>query len=624
MVTDLKETASKNYTQKIFLKHSLFNAVILFKLVAKDFFKYFIFKIKPFSRYEFWCYFAANLTALFFTGSVLILISFAVPVISSAAEFMFYVCVVITALMSLRVFAGRLKNAKEYVSYVDLIPNKYKIFDKISNSFIDFFFSIPLFYTAAFLKIIILSVYLFGHFFYGVENIELIDELYKITLIDFIVFVLKAMGTVYFVFSVAPSVHRLDYLEKSGVEYYAVSKYYTWYSKEYIIDYLSLLSCFFVIIAVGYIFIVGYSVSLHIVICAAIIVQGTALMLSGRFFSSFMGLCSILFIIYTNIVFAFLGFEQLFISNDAVYFTINYYQISIAMLFIGMLYFTTFDRDIIKILSIISFFLSALFMLEDSVAFKGMIVYDVHSLNIAFYAFIELVSVFIFLSRVAYNKGSYQSDARYAAILWNDFREIVNFIKLKHIYMILYYASIAMVIYSVFMWLIPFVFNITAGEQIDADIMTTFFHFRHIIAFYVFLGLFLLFKNYNDVFPMFIISSVILGEVYVLLFTSINMLITDLRVYPVEYIYVFLYSVMVVIAICVNRYNHYIAAGFGLSIILVLITVIDILFHKGFRDNIFIYNLFFFTLIISNLLVVIGSYNKIKEEKRLELEEYAG
>lgn len=624
MVTDLKETASKNYTQKIFLKHSLFNAVILFKLVAKDFFKYFIFKIKPFSRYEFWCYFAANLTALFFTGSVLILISFAVPAISSAAEFMFYVCVVITALMSLRVFAGRLKNAKEYVSYVDLIPNKYKIFDKISNSFIDFFFSIPLFYTAAFLKIIILSVYLFGHFFYGVENIELIDELYKITLIDFIVFVLKAMGTVYFVFSVAPSVHRLDYLEKSGVEYYAVSKYYTWYSKEYIIDYLSLLSCFFVIIAVGYIFIVGYSVSLHIVICAAIIVQGTALMLSGRFFSSFMGLCSILFIIYTNIVFAFLGFEQLFISNDAVYFTINYYQISIAMLFIGMLYFTTFDRDIIKILSIISFFLSALFMLEDSVAFKGMIVYDVHSLNIAFYAFIELVSVFIFLSRVAYNKGSYQSDARYAAILWNDFREIVNFIKLKHIYMILYYASIAMVIYSVFMWLIPFVFNITAGEQIDADIMTTFFHFRHIIAFYVFLGLFLLFKNYNDVFPMFIISSVILGEVYVLLFTSINMLITDLRVYPVEYIYVFLYSVMVVIAICVNRYNHYIAAGFGLSIILVLITVIDILFHKGFRDNIFIYNLFFFTLIISNLLVVIGSYNKIKEEKRLELEEYAG
>lgn len=624
MVTDLKETASKNYTQKIFFKHSLFNAVILFKLVAKDFFKYFIFKIKPFSRYEFWCYFAANLTALFFTGSVLILISFAVPIISSAAEFMFYVCVVITALMSLRVFAGRLINAKEYVSYVDLIPNKYKIFDKISNSFIDFFFSIPLFYTTAFLKIIILSVYLFGHFFYGVENIELVDRLYEIKLIDFIVFVLKAMGTVYFVFSVAPSVHRLDYLEKSGVEYYAVSKYYTWYSKEYIIDYLSLLSCFFVIIAVGYIFIVGYSVSLHIVICAAILIQGTALMLSGRFLSSFMGLCSILFIIYTNIVFAFLGFEQLFISNDAVYFTINYYQISIAMLFIGMLYFTTFNRDIIKILSIISFFLSALFMLEDSVAFKGMIVYDVHSLNIAFYAFIELVSVFIFLSRVAYNKGSYQSDARYAAMLWNDFREIVNFIKLKHIYMILYYASIVMVIYSVFMWLIPFVFNITAGEQIDADIMTTFFHFRHIIAFYVFLGLFLLFKNYNDVFPMFIISSVILGEVYVLLFTPINMLITDLRVYPVEYIYVFLYSVMVVIAICVNRYNHYIAAGFGLSIILVLITVIDILFHKGFRDNIFIYNLFFFTLIISNLLVVIGSYNKIKEEKRLELEEYAG
>ena len=81
---------------------------------------------------------------------------------------------------------------------------------------------------------------------------------------------------------------------------------------------------------------------------------------------------------------------------------------------------------------------------------------------------------------------------------------------------------------------------------------------------------------------------------------------------------------MVVIAMCVNKYNHYIAAGFGLSIILILINIIDILFNKGFKDNIFIYNLFFFTLIISNLLVVIGSYNKIKEEKRLELEEYAG
>ena len=101
-------------------------------------------------------------------------------------------------------------------------------------------------------------------------------------------------------------------------------------------------------------------------------------------------------------------------------------------------------------------------MLEDSASFKGVIVYDVHSLNIAFYAFVELVSMFVFLSRVAYNKGSYQSDARYAAMLWNDFREIVNFIKLKHIYMILYYSSIAMVVYAVFMWLIPFVFNISS------------------------------------------------------------------------------------------------------------------------------------------------------------------
>ena len=67
-----------------------------------------------------------------------------------------------------------------------------------------------------------------------------------------------------------------------------------------------------------------------------------------------------------------------------------------------MLYITTFDRDIIKILAVISFFLSALFVFEDISAFKGLIVYDVSSFNITFYAFIELVSIFIFLSRVAY------------------------------------------------------------------------------------------------------------------------------------------------------------------------------------------------------------------------------
>ena len=595
MVTDLKETAPKNYTQKTFLKNSILNAVILFKLVAKDFFKYFIFKIKPFSRYEFWCYLAASAVVSFFTGSILVLLSFAVPAYAHIAWFIFYVCIIISAVMSLRVFAGRLVNAKEYVSYVDLVPNKYKIFDKLEKFFFDIFFSIPLFYTAAFFKIIILSIYLFGHFFYGIGDIELVDKLYEIKIIDFIVFVLKAMGAVYFVFSVSPSIRRLDYLEKSSVEFFPVSNYYTWYSKEYVIDYLSLLSCFFVIISIGYIFIVGYSITLHIVICIAVIIQGTALMLSGRFLSSFMGLGSILFIIYTNVVFAFHGFELLFISNDAVY----------------------------KILSVISFFLSALFMLEDSASFKGVIVYDVHSLNIAFYAFVELVSMFVFLSRVAYNKGSYQSDARYAAMLWNDFREIVNFIKLKHIYMILYYSSIAMVVYAVFMWLIPFVFNISSNQQMNMDIFKIFFHLRHIIAFYLFLGLFLLFKNYNDVFPMFIISAVILGEVYILLFSPINMLITELRIYPIEYIYIFLYAAMVVIAICVNRYNHYIAAGFGLSVILIIIAGVDILYHKGFKDNVIIYNIFFFTLIISNLLVVIGSHSKIKEEKRLELEEYA-
>ena len=39
------------------------------KLVLKDFFKYFLFKVTPFSRYEFWCYFFASIIILFFQGA---------------------------------------------------------------------------------------------------------------------------------------------------------------------------------------------------------------------------------------------------------------------------------------------------------------------------------------------------------------------------------------------------------------------------------------------------------------------------------------------------------------------------------------------------------------------------
>ena len=79
MVTDLSRIAARDLNQKVFIKHSILNSFILFKLVLKDFFKYFLFNVTPFSRYEFWCYFFASIIILFFSGSVLILVSFAVP-----------------------------------------------------------------------------------------------------------------------------------------------------------------------------------------------------------------------------------------------------------------------------------------------------------------------------------------------------------------------------------------------------------------------------------------------------------------------------------------------------------------------------------------------------------------
>ncbi len=622
MVTDLKEVATENLPQTNFFKNSFLNAFIIFQLSIKDFFKYFLFQIKPFSRYEFWCFIFACITVIFVSASFLSLISFAIPVFKPVAEAVFYICVVLTAFISLRVYAGRLKNVKEYISYIDLLPSNHILFDKLKKFFLNLFFSIPLFYVAGFLKITILALYLFSNLFYSVNDIEFIDKLYSIKIIDFTVFILKAMGTVYFVFSAAPSIHRLDFLYKCDKPYYPIAKYYILYSKRYIIDYLSLLSSLFVIISVGHIFIIGYSISLHIVICISIIIQSIALILSGRFLSVIMGISSVIFIIYTNIVFIFYGFDYLFISDEAIYFTINHYQVAVSMLFLGMLYYTTYDKDIIKVLAVISFFLSVLFMFADISSFKD-IFYEIHSPNILFYAFIELISIFIFLIRVAYNKGVSQPDAKYAAMVLNNFRKVIHLIKLKHIYTVLYYSAIAMLIYSLFMLSIPFVFNTSLDKLVDSNMMTILFNIRFIIAFYLYIGLFLLCKHYSDIFLMLIISAVIMGEIYILFFTPVNIILSNLRVYPLEYVYLFLYSLMFVAAVCVNQYNHYISVGFGLYFLLIIVTLIAVLFNTGFYDNMYVYKLFFFVSVVSSLFVAIGSYGQINDEKELGLEQYA-
>ena len=131
---------------------------------------------------------------------------------------------------------------------------------------------------------------------------------------------------------VSPSLNRLEYLENKQIKYYKVSFYQTWYSKEYIVDYLTLAASIFSVISVGHLLIIGYSFSCHIIVSLSLLCQGAALLLSGRFFCVMAGLVSIVFYMVSSIS-VIMGGIEIFHYPDIVIEFVKYYQITIAFLF---------------------------------------------------------------------------------------------------------------------------------------------------------------------------------------------------------------------------------------------------------------------------------------------------
>ena len=179
-----------------------------------------------------------------------------------------------------------------------------------------------------------------------------------------------------------------------------------------------------------------------------------------------------------------------------------------------------------------------------------------------------------------------------------------------------------MAVYAFCMWLIPVVFNVSNIDIINQNMITIILYIRYYIAFYTFLGLFLLFKNHNDVFPMFVIAVAILVETYVLLFSTLDKTVGTIRLYPLEYVYVFIYALMTVISVCLSRYHKLMAFGFSLSFILMILSLLSVFFPDDFKNSFIAYNVNFIIMIISNILAAVGAYSKIKEEKRLETYSY--
>lgn len=615
MNRDINAILSEDYTQKQFFENSILNSIIIFKNIVLDYFKYFLFYLSPLSRYEFWCFsvfMAVTIIVLFALVSI-ITITFPASKIYIFTLFYMYVFIVIN--IAIRVFASRLLSVKMYINHVEQVQNKIPMLAKAENLFKKIFLSVTLYVSMAYIKLLIVGLYFSNMFLFHSEIITNIYDLFNTNpVLYLIIFILKVITIIYTIFMVSPSLNRVEYLEHKKTAYYRISYYKTWYTKEYFVDYLTLAASIFSVIAVGHLLIIGYSLTCHLIMSLALLFQSLALLLSGRFFCVVTGFVSIILFIISSAYIIINGVD-FFQHSDNMIELVKYYQVAIALLFFGIFYYSSFDRDILKMIAVLGCYLAALFLWEDQTAIKRLMVYDNHAIPVLIYGLVGLFTFFIYLIRVANSKGMYQSDRQYLTVLWSDFRATVTLIKVKYIYMIIFYSSVTILIYVILLFIYPIVSDALIKDSVDAYIFSFLTNIRKLIAFYMLLGLYLLFKNYNDTFPMLIIAFVVALEMYVILYPSLGTLLPSDTLYPLKYVYMYIYGLMFILSISLSKYCLTIAAGFALSIVPFIMSLIGILMGATFTANSTGYNVIMISFIIANILAAYGSYRHIKQEQ---------
>ena len=615
MNRDINAILSEDYTQKQFFENSILNSIIIFKNIVLDFFKYFLFYLSPLSRYEFWCFsvfMAVTIIVLFALVSI-ITITFPASKIYIFTLFYMYVFIVIN--IAIRVFASRLLSVKMYINHVEQVQNKIPMLAKAENLFKKIFLSVTLYVSMAYIKLLLVGLYFSNMFLFHSEVITNIYDLFNTNpVLYLIIFILKVITIIYTIFMVSPSLNRVEYLEHKKTAYYRISYYKTWYTKEYFVDYLTLAASIFSVIAVGHLLIIGYSLTCHLIMSLALLFQSLALLLSGRFFCVVTGFVSIILFIISSAYIIINGVD-FFQHSDNMIELVKYYQVAIALLFFGIFYYSSFDRDILKMIAVLGCYLAALFLWEDQTAIKRLMVYDNHAIPVLIYGLVGLFTFFIYLIRVANSKGMYQSDRQYLTVLWSDFRATVTLIKVKYIYMIIFYSSVTILIYVILLFIYPIVSDALIKDSVDAYIFSFLTNIRKLIAFYMLLGLYLLFKNYNDTFPMLIIAFVVALEMYVILYPSLGTLLPSDTLYPLKYVYMYIYGLMFILSISLSKYCLTIAAGFALSIVPFIMSLIGILMGATFTANSAWYNVIMISLIIANMLAAYGSHRHIKQEQ---------
>lgn len=600
---------SDAHTQKQFLKNSILNSVIIYKHVVKDYFKYFLGSLSPLSRYEFWCFIFALFSTILIVSSLLYFIYIIFPAAKLYIDIIFYSYIFLTLNISVRAFACRIISVQIYLDNIKSNIKHYKA--AYIESFIKkFFINIKTYYAAAYINIFITFVYILYNMLneYGFYSLTLNDnELFNI--IKFFVFTFQMSAIMYVILSILPSSSSMEYFIDKNIGYYQVFHFYNIFSKNYLVDYLTLSSGVLAVIAVGHLLIIGYTLSCHLIVWAALLLQSVALMFSTRYFSVAVGIINFIYcIVYLIITFSN-GGAALFYDSTLIVKILDYYQISFAVLFAGLFYHITFDKDMIKMAAVIGCFLSALFLWEDHTAIKNIVVYDNHTIPVLFYGLVGLLTFFVYLIRVANYKGYFVSEAQ----IWNEYSHYVNQITLKHIYMIIFYFCILLAVYSFIVILYPLIIKLLGINFFDNYMLNFIHNIRKMITFYIFLGLFLLFRSHQDMFSIFLMSFIVICELYIIIYAALYNVFPSYMVYNIEYLYAAINAVLFVLSVNIVKYSKIMAYGFSLSGILFIISLISVFSDLSYKNTSFVFYLFFTSLFFANILISIGAYKKIKQ-----------
>ena len=599
-------------TQKHYFKNSILNSIILYKSIIKDYLKYFLFNLSPLSRYEFWCFTIISIFSVILLSSLLFFIYSAVPKIKVYTDAVFFIYIFFIFNVSIRAAAARIISVKFYLYSLSYEKNNKSLDFRLEKYIIKFFLNIKTFFFSAFFNVLFILLCIINFFInYYSGDFKILSNIYYEPAVYFTIFILHMSFLMYIILMLFPSTNSLEYIIEQNISYHHISQYYNIFAKHNIVDYLTLSAGLLAVISVGHLLIIGFTFSCHIIVCAALLLQSVALLFTGKYFSIIIGIISIFYFIISTFFVIYHGIDNLYYNSQTLIHILNYYQVSIALLFTGIFYYAAFDRDILKMSALLGCYLAALFLWSDYMAINNILVYDNHTIPVLFYGLVGLVTFFIYLIRVANNKGYYISEKQYLSMMFHDFSYYINQAELKSVYTIIFYSSFIMVLYTFTFFIYPVLEYIFNFNFFDEYISSFVANIRKMLALYVFLGVFLLFRNRNEVFALFLVIFIFICKLYIILYPALKHIFPVYMLYDFQYIYMAMNFVVFILSAYMIKYSRLMALGFSLSIILFTLSFINIFNNSVTMDNMAVYYIVYAVFFFANMLVVLGVSKKI-------------